>query len=665
MNRRWTIAMLLAMGTVVGGGVPLTRAQEFPALPVGTQAPTFERTPPRLGYISGEVSFRRPGASDWAPAQVNTPLAPGDALYAGPNGNFEIQIGARAFVRATGGAQLGLDNYEPDFLQFRVTAGHVSLDLRELPVGQTVEVDTPNAAFTIDRTGYYRVDVAQDTTIFITRRGGRAMITPAAGPAAAITPSEQVVITGTDFPRVEAYVAPQLTEWDRWNYARTDQLIENLSARYVSPMVYGVDDLDHYGTWRVVPNYGAVWVPDAPPAGWAPYSTGRWIWDPYYEWTWVDDAPWGWAPYHYGRWVFVDGFWTWAPGPVVARPYYCPALVAFFGGGSGVGRPVGWVALGWGEPVIPWWGPAGFVGAPWWAGWGGPRTTTVVNVTNITVYRNVIVNRAVVVVPPDRFGHGHPVASARLGQVDVRSLTPIRGPLEIKPAPASLVPGIGRAVRPPEGVQRRPVVVTRPPHDVSPVLRAQGLGTPGAVAPPPPSRVVSTPPGDVTAPARPPCGPQNGPVRPRPPQPPRFEGPARPESPPSAVRRPPGEATPSARLEGPPRPETPRGQSRPTPAEVARPPRPVPPGGAPGQGDRGRPPAVATPEPRGARPGPPPSAQAPALHEEKGNHSRNLPGEPANRLFPGPNTKQQMEPRKSGGGDVAPDSGPARPGARR
>src|SRR5262245_66670830 len=107
--------------------------------------------------------------------------------------------------------------------------------------------------------------------------------------------------------------------------------------------VYGTQELDQYGTWRVLDTYGPVWVPRAMPMGWVPYSTGRWIWDPSYGWTWLDDAPWGWAPYHYGRWVFVGGSWAWAPGPIVVRPVYTPALVAFFGGGPGVaGPPVRW-----------------------------------------------------------------------------------------------------------------------------------------------------------------------------------------------------------------------------------------------------------------------------------------------------------------------------------
>ena len=90
--------------------------------------------------------------------------------------------------------------------------------------------------------------------------------------------------------KVTFYAAPQLDAWDKWNYARTDHLLDTVSARYVSPGIYGVDDLDRYGTWRSVPTYGPIWVPSGVPAGWVPYSTGAWVRDPYYGWTWVDTA---------------------------------------------------------------------------------------------------------------------------------------------------------------------------------------------------------------------------------------------------------------------------------------------------------------------------------------------------------------------------------------
>lgn len=471
-NARRLIATLLASALLLGTAHGARAAAPSSA---SEQEEAIGRTPPRLSYSDGEVSFWRPGARDWASAQINTPLAPGDELYTGNRGNLELQVGARAFVRAWGDTQLGLANQEPDFLQLKVTSGHVSLDLRSMDPGGTVELDTPHAAFTIEHAGYYRLDVTQERTSFITRRSGRALMTPAGGQRVAIAPGEEAVLEGTPTPTVRSHVAPGLDTWDRWNYARTDQFLDAVSARYVPSAVYGVDDLDHHGNWRVVQNHGSVWVPKAVPAGWVPYSTGKWIWDSSYGWTWVDTAPWGWAPYHYGRWVFVDGFWAWAPGPVVFRPVYAPALVAFFGGPGnhvrvGVTTPfVSWVALGWGEPLVPWWGRAGFIGRPWWAGWGGPRIVnnlvinraTVVNVNNITVYKNANVRNAVVAVRQDHFGRSA-VHEARITEVDVHRLEPVRGRLRVTPEASSFVAASGRAGRPSEITLSRPVVATRP-----------------------------------------------------------------------------------------------------------------------------------------------------------------------------------------------------------
>jgi hypothetical protein len=214
-------------------------------------------------------------------------------------------------------------------------------------------------------------------------------------------------------------------------------------------------------------------VPRGLPAGWAPYSTGRWIADPYYGWTWVDAAPWGWAPYHYGRWVHVGGVWGWAPGPVVVRPVYAPALVAFFGTPAvsvTVGPPcVSWVALGWGEPLVPWWGSARFAGRPWWGGWGGPRVvnnvvvhrTRVVDVNEIHLYRNARVRHAVVAVREDGFGR-RAVHEARVRDLDVRRLEPVRGRLAVRPVADSFAGDGRRGTRPPERTVTREVVSTRP-----------------------------------------------------------------------------------------------------------------------------------------------------------------------------------------------------------
>jgi hypothetical protein len=696
-----TIASLLAL-TLFVGAAPLARAASpaVPAPPAPPAAATTEDgeaddrqntapTPPRLSYVNGDVSFWRPGGEDWAPAQVNTPLAPGDQLYTGNRGNLEVQIDSRSFVRAWGDSQLGLENHEADFLQIKVAAGHVSLDLRALAGGRTVELDTPAAAFTIERPGYYRVDVAPDRTSFITRRGGTATMTPAGGQAVSIAASEQVVLSGGGAGTVQTFVAPEQDVWDRWNYARTEALVDTVSARYVPPTVSGVDDLDQHGNWRVVSEYGSVWVPEGVGVDWAPYTTGRWIWDPRFGWTWVDTAPWGWAPYHYGRWVHVNNVWAWAPGPVVVRPVYAPALVAFFGAPGvriAIGAPfVSWVALGWGEPCVPWWGRPGFVGRVWWGGWGGPRVvnnvvinrTTVVNVTKINVYRNVDVRNAVVAVRPDRFGRGA-VGEARIRDVDTRRLEPVRGAVELRPDRASFAPASGRGIRPPENVLERRVVATRAPVTRALPREPEGRG-------PAPQIVPAPRPGETGA--RPPLG-QSGLERQRPPRAPRFDNDRRPGATPPLERR---TVEPGRRQEPPAAQEPRRAPVQPRGTEAQRAPEVQRAPAAPRAGETQRAPeAPRTLEPRRApepqripepqrvpqpqrapeiqRPETPRGQDAPAGRRGAGEpgsqpraaerpavqaprpeaprpQPRVLPGEPANRLYPGPGRVERPAPR--------------------
>ncbi len=454
----------------------------------------FEQTPPRLAFVEGEVSFWRAGAEGWVPARPNLALASGDRLYAGSGANLELQIGERAFLRAGEGTELGLESHEPDFLQFRIGSGTASLDLRSLPPGHTIELDTPNAAFTIEESGYYRFDVDDDTTRLTSRRGGSATLTTTQGKPLVVGSSEQVVVEGEESPGAESYAAPELDDWDLWNYRRTDRQLDSLSARYVAPGVYGTSDLDQYGSWRTVEQYGPIWIPRAVPVGWAPYGFGRWVWDPIFGWTWLDDAPWGWAPFHYGRWIFMTGHWAWAPGPVVVRAYYAPALVAFFGPhhsrfGFSFGAPaVAWVPLGWGEPCVPWWGPRGFVGEPHWLGWGGPRVVNqvvikrkvVVHADGIHDWQNAHQPGGLVGVHGKSFGR-KPVERDRIADLTADHLEPVRGGLPVERGFESFAGSPDKVPPPPKHTLERRVVATR--HSKEKAV-AESAPEPWLVSPP-------------------------------------------------------------------------------------------------------------------------------------------------------------------------------------
>lgn len=658
----------------------------------GAAAPTSadaNLTPPRLSLVEGSVSFWRPGAVDWTTAALNTPLAPGDALYSGERANLELQIGNRAFVRTGERTQLSLVNRGRDYLQFRVADGQVSIDLRALPAtGLTVEVDTPNAVFTINRSGYYRLDVDRDTSRFITGRGGRATVIPAGGQALSVAASEELVVEGEIAPRVESYVAPEPDAWDKWNHARTDHLLDALSARYLPADVYGAETLDHYGDWRVVPDYGTVWVPAGLPPNWAPYSTGRWTWDSFYGWSWIDDAPWGWAPFHYGRWVYLNGFWAWTPGTAGRPSVYSPALVAFFNSpGVGAGVPaLGWVALSWGEPVIPWWGRRGFVGVPSWRGWAGPRNKVVAPRIgdaddHDTRWRNARVGHAMIAVRHDQFGRGAvQVAPAS----KFAALAPVAGRLPVQPTAASLTLGRTTDVRPSREVLARPSVALRGPQEnkqqrPGDIPRPPTTATAAIVAAPTAAPTVATPttanaPGSaqtsqlrwVSPPKQnqnpPPAarfGVQTGPERSAPGLPPRFEEsrhgaapaatpqraatspiaappaaaalPAAATQPPAATAPPPiherpaqkvYEAAPAAAIERGARPVAPV-RAEPVPA--------LQPVVRPEPARRPQQPAISPATPTEAAARRPEAAQKESRREDE---ERALPGNPANRMSP-------------------------------
>ncbi len=611
-------------------------------------------TPPRLSFVDGEVSFWRPGAEDWSPAQLNTALAAGDSVYAGDGANVELQASARAFIRGGADTEIALDSLDPDYTQFRVTSGHAAFDFRRLPPGQTVEVDTPSAAFTIARSGYYRVDVDDNGTTFIVRQGGAATVIPAGGADTDIPDNQQVVLQGTENVQVAMSPAPDLDPWDRWNGERAKPLAEApRSAQYVPADVAGIDDLDHHGEWRDEPRYGHVWVPHDVAPDWAPYSTGRWVYDPQYEWTWVDDAPWGWAPYHYGRWVSFGGVWGWSPGPIVAAPVYAPALVSFFGAPGvgvsvGIGLPfVSWCALGFGEPIIPWWGRPGFVGRPSWGGWGGPRivnnvvinNTRIVNVRNITKYQNVNVHNAVVGIGRGQFGHGRGQYQ-RLAAAQTQRLRPVHGQLGVRPMPASLVAREGKGRRPPDNLRERPVVATRRPQDPRGRLQAAGLPVPATRGSEP--RLVT---------GR--RGPPSGRRAEAPGRPPRGQQPPAPPGSPGSV----------GRLRAPGAPPTPSSAARgERPARTGRATPPPPPGAR-----RARQPAG--PEGKGRAMRQPPQRARDERHmgtsadagERRPGSPRQAPPPAARRASPEPQPREARPPREPRAAAPRPQPREARP----
>ncbi|MGF6510108.1 DUF6600 domain-containing protein [Paraburkholderia sp. 32] len=436
----------------------------------------------RLNYTAGAVTTEPAGATDWSYAQINRPLTTGDQLWNDQNARSELHIGSTA-VRLGQNTSLDVLNLDDTTAQLKVAQGTLSTRVRELAPGSSYEIDTPNLALGVNGPGDYRVDVAPDgSSTTVTVRSGSA-IAYGDGGQVPVAAGQQIRFAGTSLQQLADNRAPAADELDQWAASRDATEDRSLSARYVSRDIPGYEDLDANGTWRETPQYGEVWVPNATPAGWAPYHDGHWVWQAPWGWTWVDDQPWGFAPYHYGRWAEVDGTWAWVPGPLEAdaAPVYAPALVAFVGDDDGgvdwgvnlavggvVAAGVAWFPLGPGERWHPHWGGHD----RWSAGYYDRvnRTTIVndyrrnVNIRN--TYVNYRVPGGVTAVPATAFVHGQPVRrfSQKVDPALWRNARINPGAPGIAPVRESFGSDLRRAnYRPPASVVGRPVVATRNP----------------------------------------------------------------------------------------------------------------------------------------------------------------------------------------------------------
>jgi len=336
----------------------------------------------RLSHVRGEVSFSPAGENDWVSATLNRPLIRGDRLWTNRNARAELQFGSAA-VRLDEGTSFEILNLDDGIAQLEITQGMLNLRVRRLYQDQSYEIDTPTLAFSVTRPGEYRIDVdprGRHTTVAVWDGSGEVYGENASFP---IREGEAVRFFDPRLHDYEVYDIPRPDDFDRFCQERDQRMDRAASLRYVPDDLVGYSDLDDYGSWTEVHEYGTVWFPSRIATDWAPYRYGHWIWQEPWGWTWVDDAPWGFAPFHYGRWVYVGDRWGWLPGPIGVRPVYAPALVAFYGGhnwGVGIGgAPVGWFPLGPREVYVP----------PYRA---SRRYFTSVNVTNAVVNQVYITN---------------------------------------------------------------------------------------------------------------------------------------------------------------------------------------------------------------------------------------------------------------------------------
>ena len=360
-----SILVLAVFGTVRAG------AQESLSEGVG-----------RVSLIHGDVSTQRGDSGDFAAAALNQPVVSGDKVSTGGASRAEVQLDYANVLRLSDNSQATIAGLTRSQIQVQIGQGLADFSVFKGTEAE-VEIDTPNVAVhPLRKDGVFRIEVNGDVTRVIVRKGEADISTPQG--STHVEKGQLITVRGAEGDtQYQVADAPSKDSWDSWVNDRNGTIRHAESWQHTNQYYTGAEDLDAYGHWQSVPDYGYVWAPVVP-VGWAPYRDGRWVWEPNWGWTWVSYEPWGWAPYHYGRWFPYGGSWVWWPGPVYSyyRPVWAPAYVSFFGFGSG-GFFFGFGSVGW-LPI----GPCDYF-YPWYGGYRSHyNVVNITNINNITIINN-------------------------------------------------------------------------------------------------------------------------------------------------------------------------------------------------------------------------------------------------------------------------------------
>src|SRR4029077_8212086 len=151
----------------------------------------------RLSYIHGSVSSQPAGESDWVTATINRPMTTGDKLWADADSRAELHIGS-AVMRLNSNTGFSFLNLDDRTVQIQLSAGTLSIRVRRLARDEVFEVDTPNQAFSIMRSGRYRLQASEDgNSTIVAVTGGEGEAT-GGDRTYTIESGERASLTGTD-----------------------------------------------------------------------------------------------------------------------------------------------------------------------------------------------------------------------------------------------------------------------------------------------------------------------------------------------------------------------------------------------------------------------------------------------------------------------------------
>jgi hypothetical protein len=439
--RMWPHGALIILAFAVIGAIGALLWTKYERKAEASSLPNAARLERVEGQVGVNQSTDNSNNGEWITATPNMSVTVGDRIYTKQNSRTQIAFTGRNVATVDANTSLDVLDLSAERTQVALRDGSALFDVGSLSSGNLFEVATPCGAVDFQQPGLYQIAINENGNAVATVFSGEAQVVGHGG-SGKIQKGEYLAVPcqGSSEPATISRVEPNQAGYVVDNYYRArypkhyDGRYRNYytylddpdyydpahlytSYNYVNDYIPGIDDLDDYGDWRYVSDYGYVWHPRVN-TGWAPYESGYWTTDNPYGLTWVSNEPWGYAPYHYGRWAYASNEWVWVPESIHTYPTYSPALVAFIPLGK---SNTAWVALGPSDPY-----QVTYYDASWQPVYSYPANVAVDRFVNINV------PGAVTVVPTNDFVRViDPTVITRVDPQTIARVRPVLNPFAV------------------------------------------------------------------------------------------------------------------------------------------------------------------------------------------------------------------------------------------
>src|SRR5579862_4666759 len=96
----------------------------------------------RVSFIEGQLAFHSATDTAWSAASVNFPVATGGSFWTDPKSRAEVRIGAQT-IDLDSNTEIDIIKVNDQVTQIAVPQGRINLHLRQIPRGNSVEIDIP------------------------------------------------------------------------------------------------------------------------------------------------------------------------------------------------------------------------------------------------------------------------------------------------------------------------------------------------------------------------------------------------------------------------------------------------------------------------------------------------------------------------------------------